>query len=217
MDMKLNLAEELLLLALNEEKGTVLMAASLGLPYGLAGALLIELSQAGLIRIEGKELIAAPRGTAGDELLDEILETIRSSQRTRSLNHWVGKIGRSGGKIKKKLLARLVEKRIVGQEEHRLFWIFPTTRYPQTDPRPEYAIRAQVRSGILAGHPSQERTAALISLVHACDMTGVIFEKGERREAKKRAKEISKSQPIGSAVARTVDAVRAAVIIAASS
>ncbi|NTU51983.1 MAG: GPP34 family phosphoprotein [Candidatus Aminicenantes bacterium] len=78
-------------------------------------------------------------------------------------------------------------------------------------------IEGKCRHSPLAGHPSHERTAALISLVHACDLTGVIFEKGERREAKKRAEEISKSQPIGSAVARTVEAVRAAVIIAASS
>ncbi len=46
MDKNLNLAEELLLLALNEEKGTVVFAASTALPYGLAGALLIELAQA---------------------------------------------------------------------------------------------------------------------------------------------------------------------------
>jgi len=57
----------------------------------------------------------------------------------------------------------------------------------------------------------------LISLVHACDLTGVIFEKGERREAKKRAKAISQKQPVGSAVARAVEAINAAVIIAATS
>ena len=84
MDTKLSLAEELLLLALNEEKGTVLTAASMALPYGLAGALLVELIEAGLVRIEGKELVAALRGSARDEMLDGILGTIRSSKRTRS-------------------------------------------------------------------------------------------------------------------------------------
>jgi hypothetical protein len=217
MDTKLSLAEELLLLALNEEKGTVLMAGATGLPYGLAGAMLIELTEAGLVRVEGKEVIAAAAGSARDELLDEALAVIRASKRTRSLGHWVGKIGRSGGKIKGRLLDRLVAKGILRREEHRLLLIFPTTRYPETDPTPEYRIRERIRAAVRGFTPPDEHTAALISLVHACDLTGVIFEKGERREAKKRAKEITLGQPIGSAVARTVEAVKAAVIIAASS
>ncbi len=95
--------------------------------------------------------------------------------------------------------------------------IFPTTRYPQADPRPEYALRERVRSVLRGMARPDERTAALISLVDACDLTGALFEKGERREAKKRAKEIRKSQPIGSAVAQTVEAVKAVVIMAAGS
>ena len=217
MDMKLGLAEELLLLALNDEKGTVLMAASVALPYSLAGAIIVELIEAGFVRIEGQDLVAAPGGSARDELLDDILGMIRSSKRTRSLNHWVGKIGRSGGKIKEKLLARLVDRRILGREEHRLLWLFPTKRYPQIDPRSEYGIRERIRSAIRGTTRPEERTAALISLVLAGDLIGEIFEKGERRDAKRRAKEIAKSQPVGSAVARAVEAVKVAVIAAASS
>lgn len=217
MDTKLSLAEDVLLLALNDEKGTVLMTASVALPYALAGAIIVELIEAGSVRIEGKELVAAPRGSARDEILDEILGMIRSSKRTRSLNHWVGKIGRSGGKIKEKLLARLVDKRILGREEHHLLWVFPTKRYPQIDPRPEYGIRERVRSAIRGMTLPDERTAALISLIHASDLIGEIFEKGERRDAKRRAKEIAKSQPVGSAVAHAVEAVKVAVIAAASS
>jgi hypothetical protein len=217
MDTKLSLAEELLLLALNDEKGTVLMAGATGLPYGLAGALLVELIAAGLLRIEGKALVAAPSGSARDEILDGVLSEMRSARRTRDIKHWVGKVGRSGGKIRAKLAERLVAKGILRKEEGRLLLIFPTTRYPQVNPMPEYGVRERVRAALRGMTPPDERTAALISLVHACDLVGPLFEKGERREAKKRAKEISASQPVGSAVARTVEAVKAAVIIAAGS
>ena len=217
MEPRLTLAEELLLLALNEEKGTVVMAGSMGLSYGLAGALLIDLIASGLVRLEGKDLVASPSGSARDELLDEALGAIRASKRTRTLGHWVNKIGRSGGKTKKRLLDRLASKGILKQEEHRLLLVFPTMRYPEANPMPEYGIRERVRAAIRGFPPPDARTAALISLVHACDLTGVIFEKGERREAKKRAKAISQSQPVGSAVAHAVEAIKAAVIIAASS
>ena len=217
MEKNLNLAEELLLLAMNEEKGTVLLRAQTALPYGLVGALLIELFEAGLLRLEEKKLVTPPSGYARDELLEEVLAKIRSSGRTHALKHWVLRMGRSAGKIKKKLLTRLVEKRILQREEHRLLGVFPTQRYPEADSRPEFEVRRRLRSGILRGGPTDERTAALISLAYACDLIGLLFEKGERREAKRSAKEICKKQPVGSAVANVVSAIRAAVIMASSS
>ena len=40
----LNLMEELLLLALDDEKGKIIFSSSSALPYGLRGALLFELA-----------------------------------------------------------------------------------------------------------------------------------------------------------------------------
>jgi hypothetical protein len=197
MDKNLNLAEELLLLAVHEKKGTVLLRAQTALPYGLAGALFIELVEAGLLRLEGKNLIAAPSAYAQDELLEEVLAKVRTSKRVHSLKSWVLRMGRSGGKIKKKLLTRLVEKRILQREEHRVLGIFPTVNYPEADSRPEFEIRRRTSAAILRGGTRDERTAALISLAYACDLIGLLFEKGERREAKRRAREITKSQPVG--------------------
>lgn len=217
MDTKLSLAEELLLLALNDEKGTVLIRASTALPYGLAGALLVELAEAGLVRLEGKVLVAEARGSARDGLLDGILEKVLASKKPRTIGHWVTKFGFSGGKLKRELLDRLVVKRVLGRDEGRVLWIFPTARYPQADGRPEYVIRERIRSALRGMSRPDQRTAALISLAQPCDLIGMLFEKGERRDAAKRAKEIVKSQPIGSAVDRVVQAVKAAVIAAAGS
>jgi golgi phosphoprotein 3 len=216
MDTKLSLAEELLLLALNDEKGTVLMAGATGLPYGLAGALLGELIDAGLLRIEGKTLVAAPGGPARDEYLDGILSQVRSAKRARDLRYWVGRIGRSGGKIKAKIADRLVGKGILQREEHRVLLIFPTTRFPQVDPMPEYGARERIRAALRGMTPPDERTAALIGLAYACGLIGQLFDKSERREVTKKAKAIATSQPIGVAVVHTVEAVRAAAIAAAS-
>jgi len=217
METKLNLAEELLLLAMHEEKGTVLLRAQTALPYGLAGALVIELVEAGLLRLDGKNLVAAPGGHARDELLEDVLVKVRSSKRAHALKHWVFQMGRSGGKIKKKLLTRLVEKGILQREEHHVLGIFLTKHYPEADSRPEYEIRRRIRSGIFRGGSRDERAAALISLAYACDLIGLLFEKGERRDAKRSAKEISKKPPIGSVVAHTVAAIKAAAVIASSS
>jgi len=214
MSPYLSLAEELLLLALHDEKGTVLMTGSTGLPYGLAGASLIELIDAGLLRVEGKTLSAAASGTAHDDVLDGILAQVRSAQRARDLKYWVSRIGRSGGKIKARVADRLVGKGILQKEEHRVLLIFPTTRFPQVNPMPEYGARERIRAALRGMTPPDERTAALIGLAYASDLIGRLFEKSERREAKKKAKDIAKSRPVGAAVVQTVEAVRAAAIAA---
>ena len=116
------------------------MAGSMGLSYGLAGALICELVEAGLLRIEGKDLVAPPAGSARDEILDEVLGIIHppSGRAISSIGS-----GRSAGReaSTRRVLDRLVERRILQKEDHRLLLVFPTKRYPQTDPMPEYGIR----------------------------------------------------------------------------
>lgn len=217
MDHKLNLAEELLLLALKEDAGTIRLAAVTALPYGLAGALLIELVLAGRVRIDGKRLVPAPAGSAGDELLDGYLAALRSAPRARTIASWVRRFGQKAGRPKHVLLDRLVAKRILTKEERHVFWIFMTYRYPRADAMAGHRIRERVRSAVRGLGAPDERTAALIGLVHACELVGAVFEKDERREARKRAKAIAAAQPIGAAVAQAVQAVRAAVIAAGGS
>lgn len=213
-DHRLSLPEELLLLALNEEKGTFVASASIGLSYGLAGAAMVELAAAGLIELDDKHLTAKATGRTQDEVLDQVLEIIRSSERARSVRHWVGHIGRSSGKLKQPLLDRLVNRGILEREEGRILLFFPTRRYPEVNSGPERDVRTRIRSVVLGGARGDARTTSLISLVHATHLVGTIFEKGERREAKERIKEIAESQPLGNAVARAVAEATAAVVAA---
>jgi len=215
-DRRLNLAEELLLLALDERRGTVLLTASTGLPYGLAGAALIELSFRRLIRIEDKELVPTASGGTGDDLLDGILEKLRASGRHRSVQHWVANLGQSAGRLKEGFLERLIARGVLRQEEGRLLWVLPLRTHPEADPQPEAEIRSRLRAALLGETRPDERTAALVALVHSCDLVNALCPKDERRRARQRAKEIAEAQPVGSAVARAVAAVKAAVIVAAT-
>src|SRR5690348_2558616 len=66
------LATDLLLLALDDERGTVLPEAGIGLDYGLAGAVVTELALLGRLQVDGERVSAT--GTATDDpLLDDAL------------------------------------------------------------------------------------------------------------------------------------------------
>ncbi|MFH1754662.1 MAG: GPP34 family phosphoprotein [Candidatus Latescibacterota bacterium] len=207
----LNLCEELLLLALHDRKGTVVSSTSMALTYGLTGAILMELTLAGRLAIEEQKFVLIDPTPTGDDILDEALARIKSSKIYRKPGYWVSKL--SGiKKIKDRLLGRLVNQGILRREEHRILRVIPSRRYPTAYSVPEMKLRERIRTVVLKGKKPDERTVVIISLVNACNLIKEIFDKEERKAAKKRIKEITESEAIGKAVSDTVAGVQAAVL-----
>jgi len=205
-----SLAEELLLLALHEEKGTVLWVAHNRLSYCLAGALLMELILKNRLRLEPKVLEVVNRTPTGDPMLDGILRQINLADKTKSPQYWITKIGRRIKPIKNDLLKALVDKGILNSEEHRVMGIFPTVRYPSRDDRPKRELRSKLRSLILRGEQPDLRLTMLICLVYTCALTNTIFDKDERKDARKKVKEIAKPLPITQAITKAIQGAQAA-------
>lgn len=206
----LNLAEELLLLALNDEKGTVVTSASLALPYGLAGAILMELTLDGhLDERDGRIVVTDTRPTK-DGLLNDALQLIRDSEKRRKPDYWVDKIARIKN-LKGRVLDRLIDQGVLKKEEHKILWVFPSSRYPEKDPGPERDARHRVRAAVLEGADCDARTSMLIVLIQACELVHEVFDKSERKTASKRIKEISEGEDIGKAVSNHVAAIQAAI------
>src|SRR5690606_2510950 len=95
-------------------------------------------------------------------------------------------------------------------------WIFQSPRFPTSDPGPEASLRGQIRDVVLAGIQPDERLLLLLSLIKATDLTNQIFERGERRHAKRRIKDLVEGEESGSAVRSAVADATTAVGIAAS-
>ncbi len=209
----LNLPEELLLLALRDKKGTIVTSASTALGYGLAGAVLMELTLEGRLVIEKGKFKLIDTTPIGDDILDDALSKIKSSRKNRKPAYWVSKL--SGiKKLKDRLLERLVHKGILRREEHRILRVIPSKRYPTVYAEPEKKLRDRIRAAILNGVEPDEHTTIVISLVSACNLVNEIFEKDERKAARKRMKEIIEGEPIGKAVSDTMAAVQVAVTAA---
>ncbi|MFQ5822601.1 MAG: GPP34 family phosphoprotein [bacterium] len=207
----ISLAEELLLLSWHDEKGTVLSSASMSLQYGLSGAVLMELSLMGRLHIDKKNLVVVDATPTGDDILDEALTIIKHSKRKRNAQYWVSKLSREIKNLKERLLNRLIHKGILKKEEHRILWVFPSQRYPTEDAKVEQEVRDGIRAIILDGKTPEPRMAVLISLVNACNLVGEIFSREERKVARKRVKEIAKSNLIGMAVSDTVAGIQVAI------
>lgn len=214
-DVPLLLHEEVLLLALSEEKGTIECGA--WYQQAVGAAVLAELLLAGLVRLEGhgRKARVVPAGgrPLGDPLLDEWLERIRSDSKRRRLDHWAGKA--SGTRDLKSRVARgLAKKGVLCVEEQRVLLVFPRTVYPERDARPERAIRARLHGAVFGdAHDLDPRTVVLVSLARSTGLLDVAFGKKALKPRKRRIESIVNGEETGRAAKRLVEAVQAAILV----
>lgn len=200
----LSLAEELLLLAYHEEKGTVLMSVSSKLHFCLAGAFLMELVLFKRLRVTTKTLEVIDKKPTDQAYLNSLLNQVGASERLRPAEYWIKKLNRESKSRKKELLNMLVDKGILNQDERQVFWFFTRECFPLRDDRPVKEIQKHLHSVILRGETLDPKTEMLISLVWACDLTARIFDREERKYARKQIKEIAKFNPIAQGISKAI-------------
>ena len=114
----LHLYEQLMLLALRDDKGTLESKASM-YQYALGGAILTELAINEVIRIRSdKKTLVDPVSSQGigDPILDECLELVSSARRRRRARDWVARFGRLK-KLRHRVAEGLCRKGILAEAE----------------------------------------------------------------------------------------------------
>jgi golgi phosphoprotein 3 len=210
----LSLAEQLPLVALDDEKGADTANWGGGVEAGLAGALLLELAAAGCLIDEGGKLVVAGCDPPTNPLAVAALEVIRHDEKRRNAKAWVGRLPRALKPLRGKVADELVRRGVLEQERHRRLGLFESTRYPERDPEPERRLRVRLADVLVTGREPTGDEAMLVSLLHAYDLVKRVVPKGDRRAARKRAKELSKGDAIGVAVGSAVSDVQAATMTA---
>ena len=145
--MDLILAEQLLLLFLDDDKGSE--RASWGGDPGLAGALLLDLTAAGALDERDGKLAATPSAALEHPALRAAYAAIAAAEKPRDAKGWVGRLPKELKPLAGTIADRLVERGVLAEEQRKLLGLFPTTRFPQVDPEPERALRERLRAVLL--------------------------------------------------------------------
>jgi len=213
---RLFLHEEVLLLALNDEKGTVHFGALFD--KAAAGALLAELLLAGRLCVEGekaKARIHVKNSTPiGDPLLDECLERVVRDEKRRRPAEWIHRFA-TVKRLKHRIAEPLVDAGVLKEEEDRVLLVFPRTVYPEGDPRPEEEITGRMRRAVIGSATQVDpRTVVLIALAKHTDLLRRAVEKSLLKEHKKHIEKLIKGEVAGQATKEAVDAMHAALMVA---
>jgi Golgi phosphoprotein 3 (GPP34) len=208
--MTLSLAEELLLLAFDDESGKQTVSGDY-LDAGLGGAQLLELALAERVDVLDDRVVVANPTPLNDPVLDQALSRIGGEQKLRKPQWWVTRLGKD---LRDLLLDRLVERGLLRREEGNVLWVFSRDRFPAASSTAESDARSRLHAAVALGQPPEPRTAALASLVRATRMDGKVFPDVDRRTRKQRLEEISRGNWAGDAVKRAVDAIDSAMMAA---
>lgn len=184
--------------------------------YGLNGALLVDLLLAGRIALSEDRNprinIVNPAPT-GRPVLDQALQTLpaKNGKRFSSLVPW-GRLNPT-----RSIAASLSAAGIVTVDTSGLLGSL-SPRYPTVDPAPEQQLRSHIYAVLHGEQIALEADSTILSILQGLGIAVRILPPAQtglsRGDLKRRIREISQSNPAGSAVSRAVDAANGALVAA---
>lgn len=212
---RLPLHQELLLLALQDEKGV----AVCGTMYeqGLAGCVVAELILRERVSVaeEKKKFVDVLDGSpTGDGALDEALGRMAAAKRRATVQTWVGRLG--GAKLKHLTARELCRRKVLREDEGKVLLFFTRKVYPERDPGPEREIRKRLERAIFSDSGELDpRTVVLISVCKASGLLAKLFTKQRLKPRKARIERIVAGDVAGQATREAVQAIHTAIFVAA--
>lgn len=213
---ELRLHEEMLLLELDDDKGTTRMESWFKTEMG--GAMLAELVMSGHIAMDEdkkKKVRRVPgKRRPADPILAEALEMIKQSSKEKPAQHWVQKFANMKD-LKERAARGLVKKGVLKEREDKVLWVFTRTIYPESNPGPEQDLLRRLREAIFTDTADVlPRTLVVLALIKATGLIERLFDKKELKKRKQRLEDLVSGQAVGKATREAVEAVQTAVMVA---
>ena len=213
---ELHLHEQLMLLALRDEKGTLESKASM-YSYALGGAMLAELSLRGKIRIgDDKKAFVdlIDRSPLGEPVLDECLDRVATAKRRARATTWVQRFAQVK-RLRHRVAQGLCRRGILRDDEDKVLLFFTRRLYPTIDPVPERRLVNRLRDVIFSDStPTDAETVIVVALANATGLLPIHFDRKDLRRRKRHLKRLTEGNMAGAAAQQAVLAAQQAAIAA---
>ncbi|WP_141577792.1 GPP34 family phosphoprotein [Actinomadura sp. WMMA1423] len=207
MTPPMTLAEEVMLLSLDDEKGDAKEPSRV--QWAVAGAMVVDLALAGRIDVEDERVHVRDPSPVGVPYLDAELADLAERGEAPKVKKVIEHARKTGVKGARQ---SLIDRGLVREEKKKVLGIFSVSRYPEADGAAERELRDRLEAVVEHGRSPDERTAALVALLHGARLRKLAFGGGDRRRTETRMKEIAEGQWVSPAVRRAVDGAEAAMV-----
>lgn len=212
--MELFLHEEIFLLALKDEEGT--MAFGTHYNFAVGGAAMADLLLAekiGLSDDKKPKVLIRDVSSADDPLLNEWLGQIGEREKPRTMQDWVTRVANSKN-LKHRVAEELCRKHVLRMDEDKVLLLFTRKIYPEINPRPERELIDRLEAAIFGNTKEIDpRTAVLVALAHRANILKVVFEKDRLKPAKDRIEQIASGELTAKATKEAIEAMQAAIML----
>jgi hypothetical protein len=172
--------ERLFLLALDEERGNFPPFVKKTLSHALSGGILAELSLLGKVRCNEKHRLELVDDTlTDDEILNEAIKDIQSSEKPRKLAYWVSQLSQRPKKLRERIGDRLVAKGMLYLEDRHYFWRLPSGEDEVVTAPAKFEMKRPLRTAILSTGEFDRQGMALLNVASAAGLLNLIFTQDE--------------------------------------
>ena len=201
----LRFPEELMLFLLKNDEGDFAYVQDLPLRCALAGAVLMDLALEHRIDTDLHQLVVTDPTPLQDDLLDPTLARIVEATETRDTRYWIEQTSEHADEIRKRALARLVERGILRQEADRsLLGLRRKRRYPIIDGRAAWEAKLRIMGVLFSDEIPDPRDIVIICLTDACGVLKELLSARELKRATARIEQVRKMDLIGREISNTI-------------
>lgn len=201
---KLTLAEELLLIALDDETGSLINLPPFWLDTALAASILMELCLVGRLDTDPERVVVLDATPTGSPILDEVLALIVADRGTQPSGQWIRRVGTRGPELREQVIAGLVARGVLQSVEKRLLWVFKTRVYPPTSGLEEREVRSRLMTLLNNTEIPDAREALLIGLLSATGIMGRLLSESEAARLQPRIDQIARLEEISRSLDESV-------------
>ena len=206
----LSFAEEIYLLALDEEKGKFsIPSKEIVFDNVIVGAVLAELSYLNRIDNDQDLVYINDRTVTGNQVLDYVLDyLIKMNLDKYKIYDCIRILSPRADEIEKKITDELVSKNILKEVNRKFLWFSGTPRYPVIDNHEIKDVETRLREIILSDEIPDPRDAILIGLVNICGLFEEILSNKELVRCRERIDTISKFELINRKILRQIEHIQ---------
>ncbi len=204
----LTLAEDIILLLLDDDTGKLASIDLMTLNYAMAGAVLMDLALRNKIDNDLESLIVADSTPTGLQMLDTYLDKISSENKENNTRYWLTELSNYGEDIVDSALNMLVEKKILKTEEKKILWVIGTRVYPMIDDKEEKEVKRRIIDLLMSDELPTPQDVVLVSLMDTCSLFTMILSSKEVEKLSSRIEQIRKLDLIGQEVTKVLERLR---------
>jgi hypothetical protein len=207
----LSLAEEIVLLSLDDETGRPVGRVGMAPDLALAGALLMDLALVGRVDTDRDKLWLADNTPTWDAVMDAALARLDAPDAPGDARGAIMLLARDAPDLRGALLDRMVAAGMLRRVEDRVLWVFSEQRHPKAEGRAQAeSARARLRAMLLAEEIPEPRDALLLGLARAAGLLPLLFSLDQLKRVQDWLELVTRIESLNRSLGAAVADVRAA-------